>query len=35
MAFLQGMAAEDLTVEELDYKERDYEALVTVRALKA
>jgi SAM-dependent methyltransferase len=35
MAFLQGMAAEDLTVEELDYKDRDYEALITVRAVKA
>lgn len=35
MAFLQGMAAEDLTVDELDYKDRDYEALITVRAVKA
>jgi SAM-dependent methyltransferase len=35
MAFLQGMAAEDLKTEELDYKDRDYEALITVRAVKA
>lgn len=35
MAFLYGMAAEDLTTEELDFKDRDYEALITVRAVKA
>src|SRR5205085_10292985 len=29
-AFLYGMAADELTKEELDYKDRDYEALVTV-----
>jgi SAM-dependent methyltransferase len=34
-AFLHGMAAEDLTIEELDYKDRDYEALITIRAVKA
>lgn len=34
MAFLHGMAAEDLTAEELDFKDRDYEALLTVRAVK-
>jgi len=34
-AFLYGMAAEDLTVEELDFKDRDYEAIITVRAVKA
>lgn len=33
-AFLYGMAAEDLTKEELDFKDRDYEALITVRAVK-
>ncbi len=34
MAFFYGMAAEDLTTEELDFKDRDYEALITVRAIK-
>lgn len=34
-AFLHGMAAEDLTTEELDFKDRDYEALIMVRAVKA
>ncbi len=34
-AFLYGMAAEDLTAEELDFIDRDYEALITVRAVKA
>lgn len=34
MAFLQGMAAEELTKEELDFKDRDFEALITVRAVK-
>ena len=33
-AFLYGMAAEELTAEELDFKDRDYEALITVRAVK-
>ncbi len=33
-AFLYGMAAEDLTSAELDFKDRDYEALITVRAVK-
>jgi SAM-dependent methyltransferase len=33
-AFLHGMAAEELTTEELDFKDRDYEALITVRAVK-
>lgn len=33
-AFLYGMAAEDLSTEELDFKDRDYETLVTVRAVK-
>lgn len=34
-AFLYGMAAEDMTTAELDFKDRDYEALITVRAVKA
>lgn len=34
LAFFYGMAAEDLTKEELDFKDRDFEALVTVRAIK-
>jgi hypothetical protein len=29
------MAAEDLTTEELDFKDRDFESLITVRAVKA
>ncbi|MGN6616179.1 MAG: class I SAM-dependent methyltransferase [Ilyomonas sp.] len=33
-AFLYGMAAEELTPSELDFKDRDYEALITVRAVK-
>lgn len=34
-AFSYGMAAEELTAEELDFKDRDFEALITVRAVKA
>ena len=34
-AFFYGLAAEDLTTEELDFKDRDYESLITVRAVKA
>lgn len=34
LAFLYGMATEELTAEELDFYDRDYEALVTVRAVK-
>ena len=34
MAFFHGMASEDLTMEELDFKDRDYETLITVRARK-
>jgi len=34
-AFLYGLAAQDLTAEELDFRDRDYEALVCVRAVKA
>lgn len=33
-AFLYGMASQDLTHEELDFYDRDYEALVCVRAVK-
>lgn len=34
-AFLYGMASQDLTVEELDFYDRDYESLICVRAAKA
>lgn len=34
MAFLYGLAVEDLRQEELDYYDPDYEALITVRAVK-
>ncbi|HEU4345176.1 MAG TPA: methyltransferase domain-containing protein [Candidatus Binatia bacterium] len=34
VAFLHGMAAEDLTKEELDYHDPDYQLLITVRAVK-
>ena len=33
-AFFYGMAAEELTTEELDFNDRDFEALITVRAVK-
>jgi len=33
-AFLHGMAKEDLTAAELDYRDRDYEMVLTVRATK-
>jgi hypothetical protein len=33
-AFLQGLAAEELTRQELDYHDPNYEVLVTVRAVK-
>ncbi len=32
--FLYGMAAEDLTREELDFHDQDYEAVICVRAVK-
>jgi SAM-dependent methyltransferase len=35
LAFLYGMASEELTNEELDFCDRDYESLITVRAVKA
>lgn len=34
-AFLHGLAAEELRREELDYRDRDYELLITVRAVKS
>lgn len=33
-AFLYGMATEELTTAELDFKDRDYETLITVKAVK-
>jgi SAM-dependent methyltransferase len=33
-AFLYGMATEELTTEELDFKDKDYETLITIRAVK-
>lgn len=35
IAFLHGLAAEELRKDELDYNDPDYEVLVTVRALKS
>ncbi len=35
VAFLYGMAAQELTPEELDFKDRDYETFITLRAVKA
>jgi SAM-dependent methyltransferase len=34
VAFLHGMAAEELEEEELDYRDPDYEVIVSVRAVK-
>lgn len=34
IAFLQGLAAEELTKEELDYSDPDYEVLIAVRAVR-
>lgn len=33
-AFLQGLAAEELRQDELDYADREYEMLITIRAVK-
>ncbi|MUL38742.1 glycosyltransferase [Gloeocapsopsis dulcis] len=33
-AFLQGLATEELRQEELDYRDRSYEVIITVRAMK-
>ena len=35
IAFLHGLAAEELSHEELNYKDQDYEVLVVVRAVKS
>jgi hypothetical protein len=35
IAFLEGMACEELTVEELDVPDPTYQLIVAVRALKA
>jgi SAM-dependent methyltransferase len=35
MAFLQGLAAEELRQEELDYRDPKYQVLITVRAVKS
>ena len=35
VAFLHGLAVEELTAEELDYRDPDYELIITVRAVKA
>jgi glycosyltransferase involved in cell wall biosynthesis len=34
-AFLQGLSSRELRAEELDFQDRDYEVLITVRAVKA
>jgi SAM-dependent methyltransferase len=34
MAFLHGLAAEELTLEELDYRDENYDMLIAVRAVK-
>lgn len=34
MAFLQGLVSRELRRDELDYRDRDYELLITVRAVK-
>jgi SAM-dependent methyltransferase len=34
MAFLHGLAAEELALEELDYRDENYDMLITVRAVK-
>jgi hypothetical protein len=35
IAFLEGLALEELKPEELDHSDRDYELLIAVRAVKA
>lgn len=35
VAFLHGLAAEELRLEELDYRDPDYEVLIAVKAVKA
>jgi ubiquinone/menaquinone biosynthesis C-methylase UbiE len=34
IAFLHGLASEELRHEELDYHDRDYQVLITIRAVK-
>jgi hypothetical protein len=34
MAFLQGLVSSELTRDELDYRDRDYELLISLRAAK-
>jgi hypothetical protein len=34
IAFLHGLAAEELQPEELEYVDRDYEVVITIRAIK-
>jgi hypothetical protein len=34
MAFLQGLVSRELRQEELDFRDRDYELLITLRAVK-
>jgi len=34
IAFLHGLAAEELKPHELEYRDRDYEVVITVRAVK-
>ncbi|AKG20960.1 class I SAM-dependent methyltransferase [Calothrix sp. 336/3] len=35
IAFLQGLAVEELSKEELDYKDDEYQVLITIRVVKA
>jgi hypothetical protein len=35
ISFLHGVAVEELSKEELDYPDPDYEVLITVRAAKS
>ena len=35
IAFLQGLAVDELSKEELDYKDDEYQVLITIRAVKA
>lgn len=35
MCFLQGIAAEELPIDKLDYHDRDFQVIVTVRAVKS
>jgi len=35
VAFLYGIAQQELRAEELDHRDRDYEVIIAVRAVKA